>query len=231
MAKNLFWYLPLPKRKFSHNYHSTCVIVKQIFNLNMSSLWDRERTLVMTNPNPMTIADWWTGPRAMDIAARHGHLRAVKWIHVNRLGRCTTDAMDNAARYGHFEIIKWLHKNRQEGCTTSAMDHAACNGHFEIVKWLHYNRVEGCTKTAINGAARKGFLEIVKWLRYNRLEGFTRKAINSAIVNGHISTVKFLYSEYHLKPSKAVVLRSMFKYPDIAQWLHINGYPVFADDE
>jgi hypothetical protein len=94
--------------------------------------------------------------RAMDYAARNGHLEIVKWLHTNYVGT------------GHPE--GGMHENHTDGCTTYAMDWAAENGHLEIVIWLHENRTEGCTKYAMDMAASNGHLELVKFLNKNRAE-------------------------------------------------------------
>ncbi|ETW06998.1 hypothetical protein H310_03097 [Aphanomyces invadans] len=100
--------------------------------------------------------------RAMDGAARNGHLAMVQYLHLNRRDGCTTGAMDWAATHGHVAIVQWLHANRTEGCTTSAMDMACgAKGHLELVKWLHAHRHEGCTTSAMDDAAANGKLEVV----------------------------------------------------------------------
>lgn len=58
----------------------------------------------------------WCG----DMAVAYGHLSLLP--HVTGF---TARAMDLAARHGHLDVVKWLHENRSEGCTTDAMDLAA----------------------------------------------------------------------------------------------------------
>ena len=40
----------------------------------------------------------------IDLAAQHGYLKAVKWLHQNHIEGCTTAAMDSAAKNGHYML-------------------------------------------------------------------------------------------------------------------------------
>ncbi|KAI8924601.1 hypothetical protein BC831DRAFT_464798, partial [Entophlyctis helioformis] len=60
----------------------------------------------------------------MDLAASHGRLHVIQWLHANRTEGCTTQAMDNAAVCGHLEVVQWLAKHRTEGFTHRAYDMA-----------------------------------------------------------------------------------------------------------
>ncbi|KAJ8569558.1 hypothetical protein ON010_g5702 [Phytophthora cinnamomi] len=80
----------------------------------------------------------------MDIAASHGHLKVLKFLHRIDASqqkkckleehnphssresylRCTTRAMDTAASHGRLEVVEWLHVHRNKGYTTFAMDDA-----------------------------------------------------------------------------------------------------------
>eukprot|EP00842_Homolaphlyctis_polyrhiza_P006895 jgi/Hompol1/795/HPOL_005415-RA len=134
--------------------------------------------------------------RAMNLAARHGRLSSLKWLHEHRTEGCTQEAMDDAAENGHLEVIQWLHANRSEGCTMRAMNLAAKEGRLHIVQWLHENRTEGCHSSAIDWAAIKGHTHVVRFLHQNRTEGCTQEAIEGAITNHHIEIFRLLWSAY-----------------------------------
>lgn len=119
------------------------------------------------NNIPMMSTPCYLRTAAMDIAATHGHLEAVKWLHENRSEGCTHLAMDNAARNGHLDVLQWLHANRTEGCTIFAVNWAARNGHLAVVQWLHVNRTKDCSTTAIYDAIKYGHLEVVHYLLSN----------------------------------------------------------------
>ena len=83
-------------------------------------------------------------------AIKRNDLQTV--IKYHNKGLWTPNAIDVAAAHGHLEIVKWLHEHSVEGYTTNAMDLAASNGYLEIVKWLHEHRIIGCIYRAIDSA-------------------------------------------------------------------------------
>ncbi|RHY95279.1 hypothetical protein DYB26_004197 [Aphanomyces astaci] len=129
---------------------------------------------------------------AMDAAAANGHFTVLKWLHVHRAEGCTFHAMDRAAQQGSLAIVQWLHENRTEGCSTAAIDGAARAGHVDVVQWLTRHRTEGCTSAALDGAAQSGHLAMVQWLHNNRAEGCTTHAMDRACESGHLNVVTFL---------------------------------------
>ena len=96
----------------------------------------------------------------MDGAGGCGYLDVVKWLHENRMGRCTVKAMDLAARNGYLDTVKWLHENRTEGCTTQAMNWAA-----DVVKFLYANKIGCYNKGDIYWAERNGHYDVGRFLR------------------------------------------------------------------
>ncbi|KAG2843108.1 hypothetical protein PC116_g2264 [Phytophthora cactorum] len=129
---------------------------------------------------------------AMDLAATNGHLDTVKWLQTHRSEGCTVEAMDGAASGGHLDVVKWLQKHRTEGCTTAAMDNAASGGHFAVLKWLS-DKHAGCTVAALDGAATYGKLEVVKWLHRNRAEGCRTLAMDGAAHGGYLRVLRWLF--------------------------------------
>ncbi|ETV97779.1 hypothetical protein H310_09131 [Aphanomyces invadans] len=129
---------------------------------------------------------------AMDNAAKHGHLGIVEFLHRHREEGCTVDAMDGAAENGHIDVVEFLHRNRREGCTKRAMEAAAARGHKDVVRFLHLNRREGCHATAMDSAAERGDASMVQFLHWNRIEGCTVHALALAAANGHGDIVDFL---------------------------------------
>ncbi len=103
---------------------------------------------------------------------------------------CWANAMDLAARHGRLSIVEWLHRYRGKGCSTFAMDWAAQNGHLHVVQWLHLNRSEGCTTWAMDSAAANGHLNVFAWLQFYRTEGFTASASKWAAAGKHWSIVR-----------------------------------------
>lgn len=87
-----------------------------------------------------------------DIAAAHGNLYILQWLHRQEGQRCTTTAMDQAATNGHLDVVVWLHEHDSAGCTTAAMDGAARNGHRHVVEFLYAHRTEGCSVALLESA-------------------------------------------------------------------------------
>ncbi|KAL2918391.1 hypothetical protein HK105_201791 [Polyrhizophydium stewartii] len=170
--------------------------------------------------------------RCASLAAGHGQLNVLKWLHERMIvGSWTTGMMDQAAENGHFDCVKWLHANRTEGCTTKAMDSAAKNGHFDLVKWLHENRTEGCTTRAMDQAAENGHFDCFKWLHENpprdaqpnRTEGCTYWAMDSAAEGGHLLVVEWLHNNRSEGCSPDALNSSARNgFANVVEWLHKN---------
>lgn len=159
---------------------------------------------------------------AIDFAAQHGHLRAVKWLHCNvRDVRCTVRAMDFAAANDHLDVVQWLHAHRSEGCSTAAMDGAAAAGHLTTLKWLAANRTEGCTARALDLAAQNGHLTVVQWLVLEHQPKSDSKydaqlapamACKYAAINGHVDVLQWLVQHHHKRVNhSAVAMRDDIK--------------------
>nr|UMO78470.1 Ankyrin repeat domain containing protein [Pandoravirus belohorizontensis] len=88
----------------------------------------------------------------IDIAAAHGNLCILQWLHRQEGQRCTAAAMDQAATNGHLSTVAWLHEHDSAGCTTEAMDGAARNGHRHVVEFLYAHRTEGCSVALLESA-------------------------------------------------------------------------------
>lgn len=133
----------------------------------------------------------------MWLAAFHGHLEMVQWLHAQGGKLNANDCMEGAAAGGQLEIVQWLQQNQpydSYGPSKEIMDVAAWNGHLDILQWLHYNAPEySCTENAMDMAAAQGHLPVVQWLHANRSEGCTRKAMDGAVENGHLEVVQWLF--------------------------------------
>jgi hypothetical protein len=98
------------------------------------------------------------------IAAMHGNLEFLQWLHANG---CPWDSgtSSHAAKAGQLEILQWARTN---GCP---WDHHTCRaaamaGHLEILQWL---RANGCPwdKTTCEFATRHGHFHIFQWALSN----------------------------------------------------------------
>jgi hypothetical protein len=132
-----------------------------------------------------------------DIAAAHGDLKTLKWIHkqpnfkeINGLSSRNL-AMDKAAKNGQLQVLKWM-KQVGVGQTFYADLCAAGEGHLETLIWIHENEPSVFGRYLFYWAAERGHLHIVKWLHYNRNEVATTNSIDWAAKNGHLEIIKWL---------------------------------------
>ena len=121
------------------------------------SHWEYFQFLVGQRPSLSSQYD-----RFFDNVAWNGDLALLQRLPVSITG--TTKAMDWAARNGHIDIVRWLHSNRNVGCSGRAMTFAAQFGHVDVVKFLHMNRSEGDVQDAIDLAGLAGQFHIVQYL-------------------------------------------------------------------
>ncbi|OQR92101.1 hypothetical protein ACHHYP_04063 [Achlya hypogyna] len=135
---------------------------------------DMELLKLMVRQSPGTVS-----PAAMHVAAKHGHLGALRYLHAHG-GGCSHRALDLAAEHGHLRVVKFLHEERTEGASTYAMDKAAEYGHLSIVKYLHSTRAEGCTSHALSLAVQNNHAKVVAFLLTHRNEGCVLHAMTQA---------------------------------------------------
>ncbi|KAF0718287.1 Aste57867_1784 [Aphanomyces stellatus] len=78
----------------------------------------------------------WTSDALTDAAA-HGHLHVLQVLVAKRprLG-CAMHAMDLAATHGHVAVVAFLHAECGEGCTEDALVGARRNGHDDVLAYL-----------------------------------------------------------------------------------------------
>ncbi|KAJ0412050.1 hypothetical protein ATCC90586_004596 [Pythium insidiosum] len=198
------------------------------------------RYVVGRSSGSLTVGD------ALDLAAAHGDIDLVRFLHERRVGGASTvlwdtaarrnhltllrylqrvhrgaeaftvDAMDAAAASGFLDVVRFLHASTEAGCTTKALDGAAANGHLAVVRFLHANRREGCTTAAMDDAAAAGHLAVVRFLHANRQEGATTRAMSEAILRSDLTMVRFL-KENRSEGFKRVVLNYLMdEDPDAA---------------
>jgi hypothetical protein len=86
--------------------------------------------------------------RAVILAARGGHLRALECLMTRYPHFYTAAAFDHAAGAGHLLLLQWL--TSRSSASTNAMDWAAAGGRLDVVIWLH----ECCALAARQSSGR-----------------------------------------------------------------------------
>lgn len=140
------------------------------------------------------------------LAARHGHLGAIVWMHTNQIGRFTTCVMDMAATNDHLDVLQWLHENRREGCTGIAMSWATQRGHIDVVKWLYENE-KGDIGLAMDWAVAHGHLELAKWLHSIGIDYCSNLGIEQAVRHGQLNVLGWLFTVACSETKERIVSR------------------------
>ena len=123
------------------------------------------------------------------IAAFHGHLKCLKYLHENGCSwyACTCS---NAAFNGHFECLKYAHEN---GCPWNEYTcaDAARYGHIKCLKYAHKN---GCPwdNWVCYWAAENGHLECIKYAHENGCP-WDNWAYYQAVKKNHIECIKWFH--------------------------------------
>ena len=123
------------------------------------------------------------------IAAFHGHLECLKYLHKNGCSwyACTCS---NAAFNGHFECLKYAHEN---GCPWNEYTcaDAARYGHIKCLKYAHEN---GCPwdNWVCYWAAENGHLECIKYAHKNGCH-WDKQTCSNAAKNSHFDCLKYAY--------------------------------------
>lgn len=154
------------------------------------------------------------------IAVENEDLEDIKHLHLHNIKGYDYRVMNLAAKNGALKIVKFLTSNRYEICSSDAMSFAAGNGHLEIVQLLYYSG-NPCTYEAVEEAAYNGHLEIVKFLYVNRPAHFDISlAINHAAMGDRLEVIQFLFSKLVEKyKNEAIIYASYTVNSKVIYWL------------
>jgi len=160
--------------------------------------------------------EWFNAGESIYIAAKVGHLEAVKQhitdgVDVDKKDDWSKTPLILATEGGHLEVVKFLIESgasidaKDEWSGRTALILAAEKAHVDIVKYLI---AEGANVkissngryTALHDAAGNGLLEIVgiligKGADVNASSNSGDTVLSSAVVAGHIDIVKLLIAE------------------------------------
>ena len=135
--------------------------------------------------------------KAVDLAAKNGHLDTVKWLCEHRTEGCFDDTVTKVVDKGHLEVLKYFVKiGIGIGIDYHILHVAAYRGNLDIIKYIYENREKYpsmyCTCTvSMDIAAEYGHLEIVKYLLTIGIK-CNKETMYRACENGHSEVVKFL---------------------------------------
>ncbi|EQC38841.1 hypothetical protein SDRG_03799 [Saprolegnia diclina VS20] len=108
--------------------------------------------------------------KAFDQAVSAGHVPIVAYL-LERGETGSGIALALAADHGHLSLVKYLHQHLDDASGPVVMDLAAASGHLAVVQYLHAHDVSGCTAVALREAAAYGHADVVAFLLAHRMEG------------------------------------------------------------
>jgi ankyrin repeat protein len=142
-----------------------------------------------------------------------------------------------AASHGHLDVVKYLHKAAQSPGFISAKNNYAIryalkNGHVDVVNHI----ISAKNNQSIRYASENGHLEVVKYLHKNGADITAQNnyALRFATENGHFEVVKYILSHVkccgvniHADDNNAFRRASKNGYFKIMKLLHIYGASVY----
>jgi hypothetical protein len=145
----------------------------------------------------------------------YNRFELMKWMFENTQLKENEKAMDLAAKNGHLRIVEWLHFHRREGCTYEALNDASNGNHLDVVKWLILNKPECCDiLSAITSAIDNDAYDTLKFLIevssgvynedlvYHMIDTHNiellRRFYNEKIINISRENIAYLYNIYEL---------------------------------
>ena len=133
------------------------------------------------------------------LAAEHGHLQTLAWMHKNGAFRAWTQSTcDGAAANGHFKCLEFAF-NRNCPFSNEGLNVAARNGHYVCVEFMlmqnamdfRWNR-DNCR--ACEHAARGGHIRVLQLLREFRI-GWSTDATEACARGGHVDCMEWMLRE------------------------------------
>ncbi|ETV95418.1 hypothetical protein H310_11292 [Aphanomyces invadans] len=165
---------------------------------------------------------------AMDVAAKHGHLDIIQWLHANRKEGCTSAAMDHAARNGHVDVCDWLHHTGLATFSSHQLDvmkEVVMKGDLRIVEWLHRHRTRQWPRGLMDDIAAGGNVRMMAFFHHHTTEQCTTDAMDFAACRGHLEMVQFLHHHRHEGcTTQAIDLAAGRGHFDVVKWLYIHRH-------
>ncbi|TMW58571.1 hypothetical protein Poli38472_010130 [Pythium oligandrum] len=138
----------------------------------------------------------------MDWAAEKGDLHLLQRLHGDaKFNLAYSDhAMRLAASHGHVEVINWLHEHRQtqENDYAGAVHAAVVAGHLAVLDWFHTNGlVPRSLRDSFEDATLAGQLRVVQWLfeYYDDPAIRPRYLAYPAVRSGSLDMVRYICQE------------------------------------
>ncbi|RLN43698.1 hypothetical protein BBJ28_00013363 [Nothophytophthora sp. Chile5] len=165
----------------------------------------------------------WAFSKALEEAARHGHLHVIKWLLAHfQCGEVDVEVVEAAAEAGHLQILQFLYDHSTAATSRQAegnrqrqnppgvaltTDLAVCWGHYDMEK-----------------AAKQGYSQIVRWVHERTaFADDTRclsRIVKCALERGDLQLVQWLLAYGFPEVPLDAVLTGR---ADVVQWLLARG--------
>ncbi|KAE8977802.1 hypothetical protein PF011_g23501 [Phytophthora fragariae] len=188
------------------------------------------------------------GWSVMDAAVALDHMDVVQYLDSVMGNRCTRRGLEMAARNGHLRVVRWLNDARYyEIRTFRSLENAIAGGHLHLVKYVMENVVvayTSWTQAALTAAVSFGQRHILQWLhdraavaaaahnRHFRFEIHTNElrahAVRGAAAGGHKEIIEWMEETLGCLARQRHRIRvdgaAGFGDLQFVQWLHHQGY-------
>lgn len=174
-------------------------------------------------PHPRKeIVNWHKVPY---LAALHGHLELVQWVHANRSSEFNAEALKGAVIGGHVAIAQWVYSKWKFDLPNHLRADAV---NLEMATWLKNDFEWPSTSAyvayvnnAIVDATRLGKLDVLKLLAQDHsLIVSGEQAMVQAADNGHLVILKWLYGRGVQVNSSAINAAIQSGHLQVVQWMH-----------
>lgn len=102
--------------------------------------------------------------KVLAIAAKHGHLRIIEWMLLEKNCKYTTTAASFAAEHNQFHILQWFQQHIQNPFKDLVAIDAICGSSMTTLKWLHTHGCPFDTSYCYSAAIYNNRLNVFKWL-------------------------------------------------------------------
>ncbi len=172
------------------------------------------------------------------VAARAGHLDALRWLRARAFAFAAHDVSSVAAEHGHVHVLEWLHAQFGAAYVQYASTAAACGAQMHVLDWCEQHALPWNSYASIR-AAECGHVHVLDWAHARGLVSLgtapsvCRAAVERAQfavllwVDAHRDALQLSWTAYDLCTSLCTSALQQNHLP-IAQWLHARGATLHA---
>lgn len=169
----------------------------------------------------------------LQLAARHGHMDCVRWLHYNKGIGLTSRAYNNAAAGGHLALLKWMDlETPTQLATRHTSSCAADAGSIECLEYVLRKHGWSPIDCAIS-AVEANHLHVLRWMvrfpagkKAMRFSSFEDGSlIGKAAFAGHVKVMEFLVEHGAVLNKDLVVRAADGGSMEALQWLRARQCP------